>query len=232
MNINKIPIFIITLLESNERRSRLTARLKFHNIYDNSRFVYGFKSDSPVIDWLGYGSNATPVEYATLYSHIFAIRNFVDSNSEIGLILEDDVVFKNDFCVQINNILQNIKIHNLFLLTCLKFDSVKCEPGIYEITRNTYGAQGYLITREYALNVLQNCDKPGFNITTGRLTSEIITMNSKGLYMIPPLVIEECYSSVMNHNVSKHLEAFKRICNLKDYCICENELILKSWNLI
>ena len=235
LSIYKIPIFIITITDNNERRSRLVKRLKFHNIYDNSRFIYGFKTDSPVIEWLGYESNCSKIEYATFYSHILSIRKFIDSKSEIGLILEDDVVFKNDFCNSINNILQNIKIYNLFLLTCIncksKSDSKSVEPGIYPITRNTYGAQGYLITREYGLYILQKCDKASFNITTGRLTSEIITMNSGGSYIIPPLVIEECYSSTMNHNVLVHLESFKQICNLKDYNIAESDLIKKTWGI-
>ena len=230
-SIYKIPIYVVTISDNNERRTRLTQRLRYHNLYDNCRFIYGFKSDSSVIEWLGYGSNASAVEYATLYSHILAIRSFVDSESEIGLILEDDVVFKNDFCVQVDNVLQNVIFTDLFLLTCLKCNSIKIEPGIYPITRTVYGAQGYLITREYGLKVLQNCDRPGFNITSGRLTSEIITMNSGGSFIIPPLVIEECYSSTMNHNVRTHLDSFKSICDLKDYSICEGELIREAWNI-
>lgn len=228
IDITQIPIFVATIESATERRARLTTRLKHHKLLSQTKFVYGFNKDSDLIKWWGYGSNSSIIEYATFYTHLKCIRSFVESKADIGLILEDDIIFKNTFVDEINQLLKE-KIKNLLLLTCIKFDNTKTSNGIHKITPYIYGAQGYLISREYAISLLYKFDTCGFNITKNRLTSEIITINSYGNYILPPLIIEECYSSIMNHNVKNHMNAFKKICNFKDYEIAECDLIKRNW---
>ena len=75
---------------------------------------------------------------------------------------------------------------------------------------NVWGAQCYLISREYAQQVLDTFDRPIRELSKyGNLTSEIILQRSNGYLSAIPLAIEDCIDSVRKPlDIPYHLKHF------------------------
>lgn len=138
-------------------------------------------------------------DVACYASHLLAIKEFIKSGKNEAVICEDDILFCDDFMDKLNQLKSNLaQDYNLLTLTYMITDPIRTElkDGMFRMpdldNNPVWGAQAYLITRKYALEVIELYDKP----LKEKVTSEIIIRNSKGYIAAEPLVIEDCISSI------------------------------------
>jgi hypothetical protein len=234
--IDQIPIFVLTLenhtSENQSRCSRLKNRLKHFNLLHNTTFVEGFFHTSPLVQFYCYHMPEQSKIYSCTLGHLACLRKFVESKEEYGMILEDDAMFHINFVHSVNELLLNppeTVLMLCFIHSAQYHHSVNATIGLNKITPDTYGAQGYIINREYAIKCLGMFDMPRINyLEPGKHTSEIINIYSGGNYINPPLIIEEALQSVIGHNTDTHLKWFSEYCKLTDYLIeSEEESVVK-----
>jgi len=231
----KLPrAFVINLPERADRRERIEARLARHSI--PFTMVKAVSKDSELIDHLSWGADTLNsyqgnmshynrrAEFACYVSHVKAIRAFIDSGEAIGLIMEDDAVFRKTFDSLYPILLAKLPT-NLSTLSLLVSDQsfyaewnrphswAKTEPSVIPLHGQAWGTVGYLITRAYALQVIDELDRPIRKCPTvgfTRVTSESIMWNSKGYASSIPLLLEEMgVSSINEANAETHRRLFQ-----------------------
>lgn len=235
------PIYCINLKSSEERRGRM--KFKFDRVLNakNVTFINALKpEDLSNIFHIGHGKCwydwlKTPEDNDTIwkkdlccyYSHVKAIKTFYYQNmgnfnrDEWGLICEDDILFRNDFTSEFNEM--KLKIPEDINLVTLGFmmDGSRLDPdkvnsfkgtGFATFIESIWGTQAYIIRYKYALELLNHYEKRIDKIpinTDGKVTSEVIIRRSNGLICIPPLVIEDCIDSDRNPlDVPYHVKHF------------------------
>ena len=118
------PIYCINLATSVERKRRMISRFK-KKILNNITFVSAIPLDSPLIDYYKGDSivlydiddpqytNQHEKDISCFASHIKSIRQFLEDNNdqEYGLICEDDILFSNNFHLQIKDLTNNLPDH-------------------------------------------------------------------------------------------------------------------------
>jgi GR25 family glycosyltransferase involved in LPS biosynthesis len=242
--ITELPTFyIINLPYREDRRQNITTRMNKYNI--NHEFVEAELKTSPMIDYYGWnGSHLNNMgkgydrlaEFGCFASHLKAIRKFIDSGSEYGVIAEDDITLRKDFDRLLGGVMNTIPDQTpLVLLSVsnqkpfLEWDKTHGKPkenriNLIRIDRmECWGTLAYIISREYALKVIETYDKPFYLIDPNllrikdRVTSELITMNSKGYYTYPLLVLEELSKSDINDLNHIHHRRLFEWCGFDNY---------------
>ena len=106
-NIDKINICHYTPLK--ERYEHMIEQCKKYNIQEKLLFITEYdrenlsKNDTSIFDT----NKLKMCEISLFLKHIKAMKNIIDSKKEYGIIMEDDVIFKDDF---INNFNELTKI--------------------------------------------------------------------------------------------------------------------------
>lgn len=207
-------IYCINLKTSKQRCERMEQRFKQRNFIDAVTFVEAIPRESYLVDY--YTQQMTPPFYskykwrgeiACFASHLKAIREFVthsSSGEDYALICEDDILCHNDFLRRyvemINNappstplILLGYMIEKKDGLCWAGVEPEKC--NLITLTKHIWGAQMYLISKEYAVKALSLYDRPLVEVESTLLTSEVIIQESGGMLVYPPMVIEDCIDS-------------------------------------
>lgn len=228
------PVFCINMPSSTERHARMEQRFASAGIGDVI-FVKATSYESGLVDYYAKGSTSwysDPIQWrkdlACYASHLLAVRLFLATNASHGLICEDDILFRNDFRDHFDVLYQNLPegapLLSLSYMATTPFDTTPQtlqgvtpdelvdEPGLLwkYPPENVWGAQCYLISREYAQKVLATFDLPIRELSEyGNLTSEIILQRSNGYLSAIPLVIEDCIDSVRKPlDIPYHLKHF------------------------
>lgn len=159
MLISNIPIHIINLKHRIDRKEKLIAELKKHNI-ENYSFVNAI--DGSVFDFSEIIDEShrklTKGECGCYLSHFNIYKSILESDSEIHLILEDDVFFVHNFKMRFNTLLNKVKDveWDIFYLgiNCYEIEGFKGHyigrrfDGIYYPDNPLWGTHGYLIKKE------------------------------------------------------------------------------------
>nr|QBK89958.1 MAG: glycosyltransferase family 25 [Pithovirus LCPAC101] len=242
---NLTNIYCINVRSSTDRRKRMVNRFETSGILDKVTFIDAIPSNSGLIDYYaGYTSNEKEKDkikrnvISCKASHIKAIRQFLSDAPSIyfegenenivnnyGIICEDDIMLSNDFLRRYEETIQNLPDNTpLICLSYLiwQYGDIKWSgkdrniENICNIGKDVWGTQMYMISREYAIKVINKYDKDNHTLQSENsghiLTSELITRKSGGYIAYPPLAIEDCiFSSIayVDHTRSNHIQALK-----------------------
>lgn len=164
----EVPIFVITLSTPREiaRKTRLTNRLKYHDIISSVTFIDGVSiEDKETKEVLKDYTGSTLPEAACMMSHLKAIATFLlTSKNEYGLILESDAVpintIKSDFIEVTKNIPSGTSLIMLNVYISGFGDIIKKNNIFQTIGQESYSALAYMISRNYAEMVMKKfCGK-------------------------------------------------------------------------
>lgn len=226
---SKLHFYVINLPKCQDRKERMIKRLTHHNFLDKTTFIEAIDQNSPLVEWIQTGVSvpftSRKCEHACFLSHLKALRAFV-SNPDVdeAIILEDDVMFHNDFENRLSLVLNSRNGAELIMLCYLNFanDYRVChkiynpsEPdkplSLCTIIEYIFGAQAYWITKKYAAEILVKLDQNIGHLGETFVTSELITRLSGGYFVAPPLAIEDTvYSTLrMNDEINRHREFFR-----------------------
>lgn len=175
------------------RREAMKRRLNNIGVTKQSHIIDGGDQSSELVSYYDGDTYGRGVA-ACVIGHLRALRAFVDSKQSYGCVLEDDVLFRDDFVERINDYLVKYADQTLIQIFCIsgQFDG-PCRMGLY-------GTQGYIISRDYAKLALERYDKPMRYWSNDVFhTSEAIIMYSGGICLSSdPLVIEDRRTHTLN----------------------------------
>jgi len=136
------------------------------------------------------GVSATERASSCMFGHLSMLQKFIDSNERFGIMCEDDIFIHKDIKHKVNELLMlDFDIILLGYLYPNDHMIYKHMIGnLYTYPNDLWGAQMYLITREYAMYCLNNF-KPD---TTPVFSSDFtITKNGRRYIYYPMLAVEE-----------------------------------------
>lgn len=204
------PVFCINLPSSKRRKERMMTRFQRANFHpEHIHFVEAAGYKSGLVDYFIEGTESWNddvdqwrKDIACFVSHLLAVRMFLTTEADYGFICEDDILFQNDFREYFQDIFEQLPedcpLLSFTYMACGIFDISDCNSSVYckFPGGKVWGAQFYMISREYAQKVLATFDRPLRELTRyGQLSSEIILTESQGYMLIVPLVIEDCIDS-------------------------------------
>lgn len=235
-------IYIINLPYRTDRKNNIIKRMKKYNL--EYKFIEAETKDSSLVKYYSWnGSNLNNIEksydrlgeFGCFASHLKALKLFIDCGDEYGIIVEDDITLRDSFNNMLESIMKYMPDKTPLVMLCvsnrepyIEWDKKYGKPKDNHINlikingAKCWGTLGYIISRDYALKAINDYDKPFYLIDNNRfrvknkVTSELITMNSKGYYTYPPLVLEELSTSDINDKNPEHHK------NLFKWCIFEN----------
>ncbi len=178
-----MKIYCICNPKMSIRRDNMERRLKNIGLIDRTTFITGgIVGDSLSEHYCPNGEEGCGM-IGCLIGHIRCLRKFVETGENRACIIEDDILFRDNFVSEIDNV-PNATLVQLYTMTGVT--NTNTREGIY-------GTQGYVIRRDYALYYLQNFDRPIKYWPEKRFpTSESITMYSNGIILNEtPLIIED-----------------------------------------
>ena len=163
-----IGIWLINLPDDTSRRQKMEFQLKELGLEANIfKAIDGKKYENelsikacPKAYARNMGSNLLPGKLGVYASHISVWEALLESSHEAALVLEDDVVFHNDFTLALEIALENADLWDLVKLSKIraKFPIKQAELGPY--TLNAYigpftGNACYLIHKSVAKHILR-----------------------------------------------------------------------------
>ena len=236
-----MKLFVINLESGSDRRERITKRLEFHGVLRDTTFVNAYTPHDPLVKSYSAGCDKRSEiqEHACFLSHLKALRTFVDSKELQGVILEDDAMLHNYFFARFHRVQKYIERGIQLIMLChinRTWDGLTLRENIgdlsvYDIAETTFGAQAYWITREYALLCLSKLDKPIRDIPERFVTSELITRMSNGIFLNPPLVVEEAvYSNLRRGDDLNIHRRYMGYYDYENYSNAEEIPIKELWN--
>lgn len=232
LNLEDVPIFVISLDKDVDRRERVLKRLAIHGLVNQTTVVPAvWKTDSIIGERLNGWRDPRPdypiteAEVACMQSHLKALRTFLDlSSAPYAMIMEDDCILHNDFRAEYEermNVLEDAHI-NFPSLVMLSYYKTTMDgwstvaDGIGKIYPGSMNTLCFLVSRKYAQECLNIYDKKyvdinSFGIQT-RLTAEAITIGSHGYFFTNILCIEESWSTNIqgNHSNKWHLDYYRQ----------------------
>lgn len=159
----KVGIWLINLQSSQKRRIQMETQLRAFGL-DFQLFMaidgrsewdkVSLKVDMPAFE-KNVGRTVMPGEIGCYLSHIAVWKIFLDSDYDVALILEDDVIFHDDFVTALKQALANADRWDMLKLNRIraKFPVRQCEIGTYQLNAfvGTFTGMGaYLVTRSCA----------------------------------------------------------------------------------
>lgn len=220
-------IYCVNLKASTDRRSRMEARFAHHGLSEIVTFIEAIPRESPLVDYYSqgldcpaYGERKWRGELACYASHLKAIRQFLHDGGDMALICEDDILLANNFLERYAKVMTNLPSKTPLVTFCYMMNGyggcywsgqLPEKKNLLTIDPvNTWGAQMYWLTKDYALQVLTMYDKPFKDVNNDLRTSEVIIRESKGYMAWPPLVIEDGIDSDREPaDLPYHLPHFK-----------------------
>ena len=167
----KYPKIYCITFRNPERKARMTERFKILDL--DAEFVEALPWDDPAIrppdNVLEFAKSSThwnSYAWSTAHAHAAAIQRFIDSGEPAAVICEDDVHIHRAFKVEMPCLLANMYKMDLevLLLGYLTTNPPAMVNGswhplaqhfmYFPCAFDLWGAQMYLITREYALNAI------------------------------------------------------------------------------
>jgi glycosyl transferase, family 25 len=166
MTFRKIPIVIISLMESKDRRKYIAEQFsgteRAFRFFDAERFKEYPPTYDAVTRWKVHGNHLNLSEVGCYDSHYRIWEQLVQSDDEMWCILEDDVELGADFLPTLDAIMQ----------TPLHFGIIRlCDAGgkdswviatlsngsvVKDHRKQPFGTQGYVIHRD-AARILLSC---------------------------------------------------------------------------
>lgn len=207
-------IYCINLESSTERRAAMEARFKLLGVVPvfvkavtgNCGLAQFYRKDHHVVEQYPPGTcdrdktgAVPPGNFGCSASHFKAIRLFLETKDKEAIICEDDIVFHKNFrqlyTAAYRNIPEKTSLLSLGYIQ-IGWKNVKWagkDIALQNIATispyNTYGTQMYLVTREYAIKILQDYDKPWYWYPQLGIC-EMYVRDSGGYLQFPPLAIE------------------------------------------
>jgi hypothetical protein len=191
-SIQDIEVFVVCNPGSNFRKNNMMRRIQKIGLQNRTTFVEGGDRNSELVKYFTGESKGIG---GCLIGHLKALRSFVDSKKEWGLILEDDVLFRDDF---IEKVIEIIDSYSQYPLIQLFSFTPQNRPCLHEI----YGSQGYLLKSSHAIETLIKLDKPTRYWPSNFFkTSEAILMYSGGYCLgADPIIIEDSLTYELSGN--------------------------------
>jgi GR25 family glycosyltransferase involved in LPS biosynthesis len=122
------------------------------------------KADDPEVVYRGRTSleknMGYPTGIAATIGHIRAMKQLVDDGAEWGIVIEDDVRFHKDFSRIVDTLEKSVTDADIISLGFVNFpggttDYIEDIPLIKNVgLSNPWGAQCYMITRQYATHLV------------------------------------------------------------------------------
>lgn len=172
--MSKIPIYLVSLEQDTKRREEL--RLRFPNLYSNFIHINAVDGrklsakefyDKTIDYFIKTNKTMSPSELGCTLSHIKALEEFMKTDSDYALILEDDVIGEDKDIEKIFNISQKLDQHSLFIcgaqdgLSSRKYQFGKrssLDDNLYEVCKFSYQhvfrTCCYIITKQSAKEIL------------------------------------------------------------------------------
>lgn len=168
-DLSNLSCFVINLPRSKGRREAMQAQLaninlpyQLFNAVDGRKDWDNLQSSINLVEFQrNVGRDVLPGEIGAYHSHISVWRSFLKTGKDVGLILEDDVVFHDDFVPALQEALR-IRKHWDFL----KLNKIRAKQPVQQGTAanwvlNAYigpatGLGAYLITRDLAGKLCQS----------------------------------------------------------------------------
>lgn len=156
----KLAVFLINMDSAPKRLDDMNARLEALGLKaERVTGVNGRALNYPIPEFselsymLMHGRRTSPPEIGCYLSHVACANKFMDSDADIALILEDDVVFEDDFLQALDEAVVNGSDWDLLRLTTVsngrKFPFRSLEGGrslAIALTREK-GSGAYLVNR-------------------------------------------------------------------------------------
>ena len=238
-------IYCINLKSSPHRKERMETRFAHHGLTEAVTFIDAVSKESPLVDFYAQDKSCSHQEsnycskcrggLACYASHLKAIRQFLQDGGDIGFICEDDILLHNNFVGKYVKIIRNLSEKVPLITFCYMMNGYDgCHwVGIYPDKQNlmtidsvnTWGAQMYLLTKDYALEVLEYYDKPIKYIDGESGYPEAIIRQSKGYMTYPPLVIEDGIDSDRDPGDLEYHHHHFRYWGYENYSASEKEHI-------
>jgi glycosyl transferase, family 25 len=165
----EIAVFLINLERSAKRRADMEARLDALGLsYTWFKAIDGkahWDELAPSVDTIAFerntGRHVLKGEIGTYHSHLGVWQAFLKTGKDVALVLEDDVVFHDDFLAALQ--LAKESVHRWDFL---KLNKIRAKQPVRQATLGPYalnayigaatGLGAYLITRDLAAQLLQN----------------------------------------------------------------------------
>jgi GR25 family glycosyltransferase involved in LPS biosynthesis len=165
-----VPIFCLTY-KNPVRKNKMIHRFKLVNLDVN--FVEGIDPyDQSIVPPAEIIEKAKTLDrwkphsgYGCMYGHFIAIKQFLDTGNEIGIICEDDVMLRKDFAEELPIIIANFERQNLDVLMLGYLNTTDAPARVvhnkplksaafsyhnYDTDVNIWGTQMYMIRRSHA----------------------------------------------------------------------------------
>jgi glycosyl transferase family 25 len=162
-----LPIWIINLDRATERRSRMEAQFDRMGLTVTRIAAIDGKAEAATIASMADTARFTTLmgrpplaaELGCYLSHLEAWRRLVASGAEVGLVLEDDVVFHDDFLLAISAALTVTHQWDMLKLNRIRAKVPLRQSRVQDWQLNAYlgpatGFGAYLITRALAERLL------------------------------------------------------------------------------
>lgn len=167
MHIKDLPIWLINLERSTHRHESMTLRLATLGL-DYTRF----SAIDGKAEWdrllpdlnaqafrMNVGREVLPGEIGCYASHLAVWQALINSPHDVALILEDDVVFHDDFLTAVEKALSVQDRWDVVKLNCIRAKQPVKQHTVGRYNLNAYvgaftGTGAYLITRRFAATQL------------------------------------------------------------------------------
>ena len=169
--IEEFKIYIVNLKKDKNRRENIIREVEKQNLTNyeiidavdgnklnqNELDVATFRNKKHVNPW---NSKMSPTQIGCALSHIKVYENFIKTEFEVALILEDDAIFVRDFDNNLKQlILKNFKFRKqILLLSELKefYGKALDSEDNYEIVNvsNAFFTHAYMINKEAARSII------------------------------------------------------------------------------
>lgn len=170
MDVHSLPVWLINLDRAKERRLQMEERLGTLGLeYKRFQAIDGRKDWDrlrPSVDISAFrrnvGRDVMPGEIGASHSHLEVWRQLAASDFEIGLVLEDDVVFHEDFIEAVDAALSVKDAWDFLKLNKIRAKQPVCQARIDRWQLNAYlgpatGLGAYLIRRDLAERLIVAC---------------------------------------------------------------------------
>ncbi len=179
--LQDLPVWLINLPRATARRERMEARLeKLGLAYTLFPGVDGKAEEARLLANVDVPAFERNVGRKVLvggigcyHSHLAVWEAFLASGKPVALILEDDVIFHDDFLAAVRLGLQTVAHWDFLKLNCIRAKQPICQGLVGSYRLNAYlgpatGTGAYLITRDTAAKLL-----PGMQRVTRPTDHEI-----------------------------------------------------------
>ncbi|RUS59126.1 glycosyltransferase family 25 protein [Pseudorhodobacter sp. E13] len=164
---SEIAVFLINLKRSEKRRRDMADRLAQlglpYTVFDAVDGRANWATLAPSVDIAAFerntGRRVLPGEIGTYHSHLGVWQAFVDSGQRIALVLEDDVVFHDDFLSALDLAVAAVDQWDFLKLNKIRAKHPRLQGKIGPYDLNAYvgaatGLGAYLITHDLATRLL------------------------------------------------------------------------------